>query len=56
MADVVKTITIQLTLEELGLLAVMIAIRTILGWAMFVEVNRRWPWQKAPNAEVPTTA
>lgn len=55
-ATIIKTVTIQPTLEELGLLAVMIAIRTILGWAMFVEVNRRWPWQKAPNAESPTTA
>jgi uncharacterized membrane protein len=55
-ATIIKTVTIQPTLEELGLLAVMIAIRTILGWAMFVEVNRRWPWQKAPSAESPATA
>ena len=55
-ATIIKTVTIQPTLEELGLLAVMIAIRTILGWAMFVEVNRRWPWQKAPGAESHATA
>jgi len=55
-ATIIKTITIQPTLEELGLLAVMIVIRTILGWAMFVEVNRIWPWQKAPDPESPATA
>jgi len=55
-ATIIEMVTIQPTLEELGLLAVMIAIRTVLGWAMFVEVNRRWPWQRAPGAESPTTA
>ena len=55
-ATIIKTITKQPTLEELGLLAVMIVIRTILGWAMFVEVNRIWPWQKAPDPESPATA
>jgi len=44
-ATVIKTLTLDPTMESLGILAVMIAIRTILGWTMFVEISGRWPWQ-----------
>jgi uncharacterized membrane protein len=42
---VIKTLTLDPTMESLGILAAMIAIRTILGWTMFVEISGRWPWQ-----------
>jgi uncharacterized membrane protein len=46
-ATIIKTITLDPTLENMGLLAMMIAIRTALGWAMVLEMNGRWPWQKS---------
>lgn len=30
--------------------ALMIAIRTVLGWAMVLEVRGRWPYQKKSAA------
>ncbi len=45
-ATIIKTITFDPTLENMGLLAMMIAIRTALGWSMALEMNGRWPWQK----------
>lgn len=49
-ATILKTITVDPTPEALGRLAVMIAIRTILGWTMVLEMSGRWPWQrKAPT-------
>ena len=53
-ATILKTITVDPTPEELGLLAVMIAIRTVLGWTMVLEMNGRWPWQRKPAPESPT--
>ena len=44
---IIKTITVEPSPESLGLLALMVVIRTILGWAIALEMNRRWPWQKA---------
>lgn len=44
-ATIIKTIILDPTLENMGLLAMMIAIRTALGWAMVLEMNGRWPWQ-----------
>jgi uncharacterized membrane protein len=44
-ATIIKTIILDPTLENMGLLAMMIVIRTALGWAMVLEMNGRWPWQ-----------
>ena len=45
-ATIIKTITLDPTFENMGLLAIMIAIRTALGWSMALEMNGGWPWQK----------
>ena len=45
-ATIIKTITLDPTFENMGLLAIMITIRTALGWSMALEMNGSWPWQK----------
>ncbi|MCL7976078.1 MAG: DUF1622 domain-containing protein [marine benthic group bacterium] len=45
---IIKTITVEATPEALGLLAVMIGIRTMLSWTTVLEMSGRWPWQRAP--------
>jgi len=47
MADIINTVAIQPTLENLGVLAVIVAIRTFLSFSLELEVSGRWPWQKA---------
>ena len=44
-ATIIKTITVKPTIEGMGLLVFMVAIRTTLGWTTFLEMNGRWPWQ-----------
>jgi uncharacterized membrane protein len=45
-ADVIRTVALQLNLENLESLCLLVLIRTILSWALIVEVEGRWPWQK----------
>ena len=45
-ATIIKTITFESTVEGMSLLAIMVAIRTTLGWTMLLEMDGRWPWQK----------
>jgi uncharacterized membrane protein len=45
-ADVIRTVALQLNLENLESLGLLVLIRTILSWALIVEVEGRWPWQK----------
>jgi len=49
-ATVVKTVILDPTIESMGSLLAMVAIRTALGWATSLEMNGRWPWQKPAEA------
>jgi len=44
-STIIKTITLAENLESLSLLAIMIIIRTVLGWTISLETGGRWPWQ-----------
>jgi uncharacterized membrane protein len=44
-ADVIKTVTLDPTLENALVLAILVLIRTFLSWALVLEVEGRWPWQ-----------
>jgi uncharacterized membrane protein len=46
-ATIIKTITLEPTVESMSLLALMVVIRTVLGWTMVLEMSGRWPWQRA---------
>lgn len=48
LADIIATLAIEPTLENLGVLAGIVTIRTLLSFALELEVSGRWPWQKAP--------
>ena len=45
-ADIIGTVAIEPTLHNLGVLAVIVTIRTLLSFALELEVSGRWPWQK----------
>ena len=45
-ADIIGTVAVEPTLYNLGVLAVIVAIRTLLSFALELEVTGRWPWQK----------
>ena len=49
-ATIVKTVSVKPTLVSVGLLAGMIAMRTILDWTMALEMDGHWLWQ--PGARV----
>lgn len=44
-ADIIHTVAVDLTFKTVGVLAVVVLIRTFLSFALEVELNGRWPWQ-----------
>ena len=44
-ADIIKTVTPELTLENVVILGLLVLIRTFLSWSLELEVDGRWPWQ-----------
>jgi uncharacterized membrane protein len=49
-ADIIGTVAVEPTLQNLSVLAVIVAIRTFLSFALELEVSGRWPWQRAQDA------
>ena len=46
-ADIIGTITAPLTFESVGLLAIIVLIRTFLSFSLETEIEGRWPWRRA---------
>jgi uncharacterized membrane protein len=44
-ADVVRTVALEPTLTNVGLLGLLVIIRTVLSWSLVVEIEGRWPWR-----------
>jgi uncharacterized membrane protein len=49
-ADVIKTVTLEGTLESAAVLGILVVIRTFLSWTLILEVEERWPWQRSSFA------
>jgi len=45
-ADIIGTITAPLTFATVGLLAVIILLRTFLSFSLETEIEGCWPWQR----------
>ena len=44
-ADVIRTVAVAPTFQSVGVLAIVVIIRTFLSWTLEVELEGRWPWQ-----------
>ena len=50
-ADIINTITVELTVESVASLAVIILVRTFLSFTLELEIEGRWPWQRGARRE-----
>jgi uncharacterized membrane protein len=46
-ADIIKSITIQASLQSVATLGLLVVIRTFLSWSLEVEIEGQWPWKRA---------
>ncbi len=44
--DIIRTVIVAATLENVLVLGLIILIRTFLGITLHLEVEGRWPWQE----------
>jgi uncharacterized membrane protein len=51
-ADVIRTVTLDPTLGNAAVLAILVIIRTFLSWSLVVEIEGRWPWQSNTGKDV----
>ncbi|MFP4354002.1 MAG: DUF1622 domain-containing protein [Phycisphaerae bacterium] len=44
-ADIIHTVVVRLEWDTVGVLAVIVLIRTFLSFTLEVEITGNWPWQ-----------
>lgn len=44
-ADIIRTVALDQTLNNVLILGLLVAIRTFLSWSLTLEIEGRWPWQ-----------
>jgi uncharacterized membrane protein len=45
-ADIIRTVAVTPTFTSVGVLAIIVLIRTFLSFSLELEITGRWPWQK----------
>ena len=53
-SDIVGTVAVGPTYKDLGVLALLVLIRTFLSFALELEITGRWPWQRTEGGDGPT--
>ncbi|MCX5097419.1 DUF1622 domain-containing protein [Streptomyces sp. NPDC059441] len=48
--DIIRTVAVAPTYASVGVLAVIVGIRTFLSFSLELEITGQWPWQR-PVAE-----
>ena len=45
-ADIIGTVAVEPTFRSVGVLGLIVLIRTFLSFTLEVELEGRWPWQR----------
>ena len=48
--DIIRTVAVSPTLDNVSVLGLIVLVRTFLSMALELEVEGRWPWQSAVEA------
>jgi uncharacterized membrane protein len=54
--DIIRTVVVAPTLENVIVLGLIVLIRTFLSMALELELEGRWPWQRAEPSPGPPAA
>jgi uncharacterized membrane protein len=51
-ADIIRTVAVDPTYQSVGVLAIIVLIRTFLSFSLELEITGRWPWQKRSSEDI----
>ena len=46
-ADIIRTVAVEPTIQNVAILGLIVLIRTFLSLSLDVEIEGEWPWQRA---------
>lgn len=50
-ADIMLTVAVDLSFEKVGVLILIVLVRSFLSFTLEVELTGKWPWQMDPKEE-----
>jgi uncharacterized membrane protein len=50
-ADIIRTVSVDITLLNIELLGALVVVRIFLGWSIVVELEGRWPWNNKKESD-----
>lgn len=50
-ADIIATVAVEPDYNNVGVLGLIVVIRTFLSFSLEVEIDGRWPWQRHQRPE-----
>lgn len=53
--DIIRTVAVAPTFAGVGVLAILVVVRTFLSFTLDVELSGQWPWQSRPKATGPSS-
>ena len=45
-ADIIRSVALDPTFTSVGVLGLLVVVRTFLSWSLEVEIEGRWPWSR----------
>ena len=55
-ADIINTVAVDPSFSSVGVLGLIVVVRTFLSFTLELEITGRWPWQARPDAAAPVAA
>jgi uncharacterized membrane protein len=55
-ADIIRTVAVEPSLENVAVLGLIVLIRTLLSFSLEVEIDGTWPWRRAAAARAGSAA
>ncbi len=55
-ADIINTVAVDPSFRSVGVLGMIVLVRTFLSFTLELDISGRWPWQARPESAVPAAA
>ncbi len=52
-ADVIRTVALEPTWDNIAALGLLVLVRTFLSWSLVVEIEGHWPWRPGHTGAEP---
>lgn len=49
--DIIRTVAVRPTFTNVGVLVIIVLVRTFLSWTLEVELSGRFPWQRERSGD-----